>query len=179
MRENQLTVQNQILSLLKSEELNEKQADHFTAAWLAQKLNYSRNFISQLLNDLTDQRLCVKINTRPVYYFSRERLLQQGYAIPETLSSLSGWPQLNTYKLRKENDVFDRLVGAEREPFLCHRTSESRDYLSAAGLAYALDRSDGNWKKLSGPLNVSIRLPTGNVARRQSLRYDQLRGVCG
>ena len=75
MRENQLTVQNQILSLLKSEELNEKQADHFTAAWLAQKLNYSRNFISQLLNDLTEQRLCVKINTRPVYYFSGNRTM--------------------------------------------------------------------------------------------------------
>lgn len=165
MRENQLTVQNQILSLLKSEELNEKQADHFTAAWLAQKLNYSRNFISQLLNDLTEQRLCVKINTRPVYYFSRERLLQQGYAIPETLSSLSGWPQLNEYKLRKENDVFDRLVG--RNGSLSYAIEQAKAAITypPQGLPMLLTGATGTGKSYLARLMYQYACQQGTLSK--------------
>ena len=62
MRENQTWIQNEILSVLKTTPLCAENAERFTAAWLSQKLNYSRNFISQLLNDLVAQKQCVKIN---------------------------------------------------------------------------------------------------------------------
>lgn len=165
MRENQLTVQNQILSLLKSEELNEKQADHFTAAWLAQKLNYSRNFISQLLNDLIDQRLCVKINTRPVYYFSRERLLHQGYAIPETLSVFTSWQQLNMYKLRKENDVFDRLVG--RNGSLSYAIEQAKAAITypPQGLPMLLTGATGTGKSYLARLMYQYACQQGTLSK--------------
>lgn len=111
MRENQTWIQNEILAVLNRTPLDSDHVERFTAVWLSQKLNYSRNFISQLLNDLVAQRQCVKINTRPVYYLSRQQLLSLGYEIPDAISVISGWPDLKKYKNRKEADVFDSLIG--------------------------------------------------------------------
>lgn len=111
MRQNQTWIQNEILSILKNTPIQHANIGSFTAAGLSQKLNYSRNFISQLLNDLVDQASCIKINTRPVYYLSRQQLSLQGYAVPDTVRVITGWEDLEAYKLKKENDVFDRLIG--------------------------------------------------------------------
>lgn len=46
----------------------------FTASYYADELNLSRNVVSQYLNEWVKKNEVIKINTRPVYFFSRKEL---------------------------------------------------------------------------------------------------------
>ena len=48
--------------------------DVFTAQDLSESLQISRNTVSQYLNEFVKEEKCIKINSRPVYFFSKEML---------------------------------------------------------------------------------------------------------
>lgn len=46
----------------------------FTTHGLAEKLSISRSLASQYLNELCKEKACIKVSSRPVYYFARKEL---------------------------------------------------------------------------------------------------------
>lgn len=163
MRENQTWIQNEILSVLKTTPLCAENAERFTAAWLSQKLNYSRNFISQLLNDLVAQKQCVKINTRPVYYLSRSQLLAQGYSVPDSVSVLPGWRELESYKTSSESDVFDRLIGKNGSLAYAIEQAKAAMTYPPQGLPMLLTGATGTGKSFLARLMVQYARSQGTL----------------
>lgn len=45
--------------------------EYYTASNLSEKLNVSRNLVSQYLNEYVDKEIIFKVNTRPVYFFQK------------------------------------------------------------------------------------------------------------
>lgn len=77
----------------------------FTTAWLAEQASLSRNAASEYLNQLCQQRQAIKINTRPVYYFSVSALRTKGYDIDRV--SYDSFEQL-----QRRGVDFQSLIGA-------------------------------------------------------------------
>ena len=103
-----MTVKDQIhLEIKKRTQSNEVEENIcFTAQDLCSGLKMSRNTISQYLNELVKENKCIKINTRPVYFFSKEVLESLwSVSIPKSI-----YNSIEELLLLKEQD-FEQLIG--------------------------------------------------------------------
>ena len=82
----------------------------FTALYLSNELDLSRNAVSQYLNEYVQQGKAIKINTRPVYFFGAEALEEMGFTIIG-----SNYPSFES--LKKNDSDFDALIGANGSLF--------------------------------------------------------------
>ena len=82
----------------------------FTALFLSNELDLSRNAVSQYLNEYVQQGKAIKINTRPVYFFGTEALEEMGFSIIG-----SNYPSFES--LKKNDSDFDALIGANGSLF--------------------------------------------------------------
>lgn len=57
----------------------------FTASNIATTFSIKRNTASHYLNQLNEEGILVKINTRPVYFFHKEAFQQQNYLLKRTV----------------------------------------------------------------------------------------------
>lgn len=80
--------------------------DVFTAQDLSESLQISRNTVSQYLNEFVKEEKCIKINSRPVYFFSKEMLEKiMGKAVSKTV--FDSFEEVACL----QNRDFDELIG--------------------------------------------------------------------
>lgn len=73
----------------------------FTASNIATTFSIKRNTASHYLNQLNEEGILVKINTRPVYFFHKEAFQQQNYLLKRTVYQ-------SFQEMIDEQPVFDR-----------------------------------------------------------------------
>lgn len=88
-------------------------SDNFSAANIAEKFGIKRNTVSHYLNQLNDEKLVVKINSRPVYFFHKAVFEAQNYPIAKTeYQSLSDI--VNEKPIFDEKrDFFSAVIGSK------------------------------------------------------------------
>lgn len=87
-----------------------KEADCFTALKIAADLNVSRNTVSQYLNELVKEGKVIKINTRPVYFYTKKEVEQVFQKTIDTVifDSLDEFFSLG----EKDTKNFAKLIGS-------------------------------------------------------------------
>lgn len=87
---------------------------------IAKTLNISRSLASQYLNELCKQGQCIKINSRPVYYFDRTQL-EKKYNVTLTYNEYYNMPDLieALKQKQKEPQDFFNAVGGEGSLSYC------------------------------------------------------------
>ncbi|MEG0694422.1 MAG: sigma 54-interacting transcriptional regulator [Erysipelotrichaceae bacterium] len=84
-------------------------SDIFTAVDLATFLKTSRNTVSQYLNDYVKAKQVIKINTRPVYFFTRQEL-ESNYNKHCDIDNFDSIDELYHYFVSDKKD-FEKLIG--------------------------------------------------------------------
>ena len=80
--------------------------DIYTAQDLSASLNMSRNTVSQYLNEFVKEKKCIKINSRPVYFFAKEPIEK----LWKTNIPQSVFASVEDLKMMQEKD-FENLIG--------------------------------------------------------------------
>ena len=105
-----MTLKNKILVDLieASENVNWFNLTQHTAIYYAEKYSVSRNTVSEILNDLVNNKEVVKVNSRPVYFFTRKNAYyKKGHLLKDTYGSLE--------ELREDLDKHEEKPGAFKE----------------------------------------------------------------
>ncbi len=95
----------------KTDKIDWKNTNDFSASGISEKLGLSRTVISQYLNEAHTQKLVVKVNSRPVYFFWRSSLEagKEGTLSENTYASVE---ELYDELMEKSNaSPFDKLIG--------------------------------------------------------------------
>lgn len=104
----------EILKYLESvtHEFDLKNYDIFTASYIGQKFNLSRNTVSQYLNQSVQEEKLIKIQTRPVYFFHKQSL-EQKYNICLDSLVYENIEKLEERLIREEKTLvnFQKAVG--------------------------------------------------------------------
>jgi len=91
----------------------ENPSEKLTANVISNIFQVKRNTVSHYLNQLFDENLIIKINTRPVYFLNRPIFEQKYYSIPTTLfNSFQELQDLQPSK-QESKDIFDQLIGSD------------------------------------------------------------------
>lgn len=104
-------MKNKILNELSNQtkKLAIDEREEFTALYYAQKFALSRNTVSQYLNDAVSNGIVVKVNSRPVYFFSKNEL-ENKYQKMCDVNSFSSFEELDEFFSSKPID-FEELIG--------------------------------------------------------------------
>lgn len=81
----------------------------FTASSIADKLSMSRNTVSQYLNEYVKNNIVIKINSRPVYFFSKNDL-ETIYHVPFNKNIYDNMDVLLSI-IKEEKHDFEKLIG--------------------------------------------------------------------
>lgn len=81
----------------------ENVSDIFSASDIAEKFSIKRNTASHYLNQLVDEGILVKVNTRPVYFFHKKTFELQNYPLTNSF-----YP--NVSEIEKEKPIFDKKI---------------------------------------------------------------------
>ena len=92
----------------KTEDL--KNYGYFSAMNLSKELGLSRNVISQYLNEYHNNGIFVKLNTRPVSFYSKKDLCKNYNYIDNTYESFKNLQEAIT-KANSRSTAFDKLIG--------------------------------------------------------------------
>lgn len=91
----------------------ENPSEKLTANVISNIFQVKRNTVSHYLNQLFDENLIIKINTRPVYFLNRPIFEQKYYSVPTTLfNSFQELQDLQPSK-QESKDIFDQLIGSD------------------------------------------------------------------
>lgn len=105
-----------LLSYLDVETRNfdlNKPSIRFTAADISEVFHVKRNTVSHYLNQMVNEELVIKINTRPVYFLSRSVFEQNFFQL--STCHFESFKELAESKpeTRADSDLFDRLIGSD------------------------------------------------------------------
>ena len=81
----------------------ENVSDIFSASDIAEKFSIKRNTASHYLNQLADEGILVKVNTRPVYFFHKKTFELQNYPLTNSFYQ-------NLLEIEKEKPIFDKKI---------------------------------------------------------------------
>lgn len=81
----------------------ENVSDIFSASDIAEKFSIKRNTASHYLNQLADEGILVKVNTRPVYFFHKKTFELQNYPLINSFYQ-------NLSEIEKEKPIFDKKI---------------------------------------------------------------------
>ncbi|MGX7163771.1 sigma 54-interacting transcriptional regulator [Enterococcus massiliensis] len=87
-------------------------SDIFTAKNIAEKFNVKRNTVSHHLNQLVEEGVLVKVNTRPVYFFSKSIFENQNYPLEKSIyQNLNEIAEEKPF-FDKKKDFFSSVIGS-------------------------------------------------------------------
>ncbi len=123
------------------------------AGALATEFGWSRNLVSQYLNEFYEEGRAVKVNSRPVYFFSREALEQRESAALDELA----FPSLEALQEalaagRKTGSPFENLIGAEGSLSACVKQCKAALSYPGSGLPILLQGPTGTGKSMMARL---------------------------
>lgn len=140
-------------------------SDLFTANGMAAVFSVKRNTISHYLNQMVKERKVIKINTRPVYFLSREVFEQQFFqttmCIYESLQSL----QEHKSRSNDKQDIFNRLIGSEGSLEKAVEQIKSSVFYPDGGLPIILCGPTGVGKSYTANLIYQYSVEKGVLAK--------------
>lgn len=91
--------------------LSSLEDERLSASYIANEMQVSRNLVSQYLNELVNDKVLIKTNTRPVYFYSKSILeeLHKVYLTKSVYSSINELEQ----SILSYNDAFSNLIGGD------------------------------------------------------------------
>ncbi|GCF94110.1 transcription antiterminator BglG [Enterococcus florum] len=88
--------------------------DIFTTKKLAEIFQVKRNTISHYLNQLNDEGLLIKVNSRPVYYFHKEAFERQFFSLSQTYYRSLEEIIKEQPLFDQQKDLFSLLIGHDK-----------------------------------------------------------------
>lgn len=133
-----------------------------TANALGTALSLSRNAASQYLNELVAEGRAVKVNTRPVYFFHRQALEEQGSG-PLTEAA---YPSVEALRgalspCGGRRSAFDRLIGSQGSLSYCVKQCEAAISYPDNGLPILLQGPTGTGKSMIAQLMYEYGVERG------------------
>lgn len=134
-----LEIQTAFLNLTEIDEV-------FSAKKLAEVFQVKRNTISHYLNQLNENGLLVKINTRPVYYFHKASFDEHFFSLNKTI--YSSITEIETEKplFQRKKDLFSLLIGSDKSLSRSVEQIKSALYYPDNGLPVLITGESGTGK---------------------------------
>ncbi len=85
--------------------------DYFTSTYISEKMSIKRNTASHYLNKLNKEGICIKTNTRPVYFFHKKTLEDKYGEINKFVFDSIEELETNILSTNYINDSFKTLIG--------------------------------------------------------------------
>lgn len=111
-----MSLKNDILLYLvrETQSLNlDNLTEKYTANTIAEHFNVKRNTASHYLNQLVEEFKVIKINTRPVYFFSKNIFEKMFFHLSECIFESIEDIKSNQSEGAKKKDIFDQVIGVE------------------------------------------------------------------
>lgn len=141
----------------------DEELDPFTAGTLASRLGISRNVASQYLNEAHAQGELIKINTRPVYFFHREALMER---LEATLSE-SAYASVAEMRRKLEREeplgTFQGLVGYTGSLAYCIEQCKAAVTYPNGGLPILLQGPTGTGKSMIAQCMFDYAVKSGII----------------
>lgn len=124
----------------------DKVSDFFTSKNIADFFSIKRNTASHYLNQLFDEGVLIKINTRPVHFLHKEAFESQFYAISK--NSFKTLEELKKEKpfFYEKKDLFSLLIGYRESLARCVEQLKTAIYYPGNGLPVLLTGESGTGK---------------------------------
>lgn len=118
----------------------------FSAQKLASIFGVKRNTISHYLNQLNEEELVVKINSRPVYFFHKDTFNQQFY--PLNYTNYASVEQIKSEQplFDQQKNLFSLLIGHDQSLSRCIEQVKSALYYPDNGLPVLITGESGTGK---------------------------------
>ena len=87
----------------------ESDSNLYTTSFLAKELDASRNVVSQYLNEYYDDGMLIKVNERPILFFTRD-ICEHGEELMNSYTSYDALKK-DVHKLNKKSMAFTKLIG--------------------------------------------------------------------
>lgn len=124
----------------------EKVSDFFTSKDIADTFNIKRNTASHHLNQLHEEGILIKINTRPVYFLHKEAFETQFYPVcQDTYRNLDELQQEKPL-FYEQKDFFSLLIGYRESLARCIEQLKTAVYYPENGLPVLLTGESGTGK---------------------------------
>ncbi|MFV0381602.1 MAG: sigma 54-interacting transcriptional regulator [Breznakia sp.] len=125
-------------------------SDVFTALKIARQLHLSRNSVSQHLNEMVKQETVIKINTRPVYFYSKTAV-EQAFSQKIDICVFDSFASFFAKKVKKTNN-FEKLIGSKDS--LCNVVAQAKAAIGYPenGLPILLHGATGTGKSMIASL---------------------------
>jgi sigma-54 dependent transcriptional regulator of gfr operon len=143
--------------------------DAFTTTVIADQLHVSRSLTSQYLNELVEEGRILKIKSRPVYFFDRERL-EKKYSVKLNSVEFFDVDEMFDYiRLhQKLNSPFEEMVGCEGSlKRVIKQACELFDY-PPNGLPFVIYGNDGTGKKTLADLICKNSRIQGGIVNKST-----------
>lgn len=121
-------------------------SDVFTSGRIAEEFGIKRNTVSHYLSQLNEQKLIIKINTRPVYFLHKVAFENQFYSL--TKSIYNSLEELKNEKplFYKKKDFFSSLIGNSASLLRSIEQLKTAIYYPDNGLPVLLTGESGTGK---------------------------------
>ena len=155
-RESVIALLNENSALLDWESL-----DKYSSNYYADRFDMSRNTVSELLNDYFSKGKLIKINTRPVLFFSREHVINKNnHLLNNVYKSIEDF-QEDLKRYQKKSSAFNKLIGYNGSLSYIVDQCKSAVTYPEGGLATLLLGPTGSGKSLIAQIMFEYGLEKG------------------
>lgn len=136
------------LTISDLQERSKERLAAFTASFMAEAFSVSRNLISHYLSQMCEEGICVRVNSRPAYFFVKEQLEHSfscvlSHPVYESLEQLA-----LSLTADKEEQAFRELIGANGSLSYCVEQCKAAMSYPGNGLPILLYGPTGTGKSL-------------------------------
>ncbi|MFD3155384.1 sigma 54-interacting transcriptional regulator [Haloimpatiens sp. FM7330] len=159
---------NYINEVTQKLEFHPEEYEIFTAKYISEKFNLSRNTISQYLNEFVQKEKLIKVQTRPVYFFHKKSL-EHKYNIwleSKVYESLEELKQ-NFIKQEKKLVNFEKAIGFQESLHYAIEQLKAAVNYPADGLPVLLNGPSGSGKSFLAQLMYEYAIDN-NIIEKES-----------
>lgn len=124
----------------------DKVSDFFTSKSVAEYFNIKRNTASHYLNQLHNEGVLIKINTRPVYFLHKKAFESQFYSVNKNTFNTLAELKLEEPFFYERKDLFSLLIGYKESLAKCIEQLKAAIYYPENGLPVLLTGESGTGK---------------------------------
>jgi sigma-54 dependent transcriptional regulator of gfr operon len=142
-----------------------KPSDRLTASVMSDYFSVKRNTVSHYINQLVEEEKVIKVNTRPVYFLSRASFERKFFPLP--IHHFHSFQEMLEFKpeTKDEQDIFDRLIGAEGSLKRAIEQIKTSIYYPGSGLPLILVGPTGVGKSFTAGLIHRYCVEKGILAK--------------
>lgn len=143
----------------------ENPSDYLTAKMISEIFHVKRNTVSHYMNQLIDENLVIKINTRPVYFLSRSIFEQKFFGSPNSVYNSFKELLDHQSKAKPKLDIFESLIGSDGSLKRAIEQIKTSIYYPVSGLPLILYGPTGVGKSYLAELIYHYSVEKGILAK--------------